>query len=78
MHELAKEAERLLTENIMSLIGAILVLVIIGLLLYVINNYVPMDTKIKSLLNIFVVVVLIIWLLQELGVLRPLHDVWIR
>ncbi|WP_176488976.1 Thivi_2564 family membrane protein [Rhizorhabdus dicambivorans] len=51
------------------LIHVIIVLVIVGILLWLINNYVPMDGKIKSILNAVVVIVVILWLLQAFGLL---------
>lgn len=45
------------------LITLIVVLLIVGIALYLINNYVPMDPKIKQILNIVVVIFVIIWLL---------------
>jgi hypothetical protein len=59
----------------MSLIGLILTLVIVGVLLWLINNYVPMDRKIKTIINVVVVVVVVIWLLQAFGILGSLRDV---
>jgi hypothetical protein len=47
----------------MSLVSLVLVLIIIGVLLYLINNYIPMDAKIKKIINIVVVVAVIIWIL---------------
>jgi hypothetical protein len=52
----------------MSLLNLLLVIVIVGVLLYLINNYIPMDRKIKRILNIVVVIILIIWLLKVFGV----------
>jgi hypothetical protein len=51
----------------MSLIGLVLTLVVVGVLLWLLNNYVPMDAKIKSIINIVVVIVVVIWLLQAFG-----------
>jgi hypothetical protein len=62
----------------MSLIGLILTLVVVGVLLWLLNNYVPMDSKIKTIINAVVVIVVVIWLLQVFGVLGSLHDVRIR
>lgn len=45
------------------LITLIVVLLIVGIALYLINNYVPMDPKIKNILNIVVVIFVVIWLL---------------
>jgi undecaprenyl pyrophosphate phosphatase UppP len=44
-------------------------LVIIGLLLWLVNNYVPMDSKIKSILNVIVVIAVMVWLLQAFGLI---------
>lgn len=51
----------------MSIINVIIVLVVVGLILWLINNYIPMDRKIKSILNIVVVIAVIIWLLKAFG-----------
>lgn len=53
----------------MSLINLVIVLVVVGVILYLINNYLPMDGKIKSILNFVVVIAVIVWLLQAFGVL---------
>ena len=42
------------------------------------NNYVPMDGKIKSILNVVVVIVVVIWLLQAFGFLGSLQNIRIR
>lgn len=52
----------------MSLLTIIIVLVVVGLVLYLINKYVPMDGKIKTILNWAVVIIVIIWLLKVLGI----------
>jgi hypothetical protein len=56
----------------MSVLTIIIVLVVAGVIMYLINNYIPMDGKIKSLLNIVVVIILIIWLLKAFGILGSL------
>ncbi|HEY3155499.1 MAG TPA: Thivi_2564 family membrane protein [Candidatus Eisenbacteria bacterium] len=56
----------------MPLVHIVLVLIVVGVLLWLINSFIPMDSKIKSLLNIVVVIAVIIWLLQAIGVLGPL------
>jgi len=61
----------------MTLISLIITIMIVGILLWVINTYIPMDQKIKTILNIVVVIVLIFWLLQVFGVLGAL-DVPLR
>ena len=62
----------------MSLIGLVLTLVIVGVLLWLINNYVPMDPKIKTIVNVVVVVAVVIWPLQVFGILGSVRDIRIR
>jgi len=58
----------------MPLLNLVIVLVAIGVLLYVVNNYIPMDGKIKSILNAVVVIGVIVWLLQAFGLLEQLEN----
>jgi len=58
----------------MSLIGVLLTLVVAGVLLWLLNNYVPTDGKIKSILNAVVVIVVVVRLLQAFGVLGSLQN----
>jgi hypothetical protein len=62
----------------MTLIGLVLTLVVVGVLLWLLNTYVPMDGKIKSILNIVVVIVVAIWVLQSFGLLGSLQNIRIR
>jgi hypothetical protein len=50
------------------LITVIITLVVVGLILWLINRYIPMASSIKSILNIVVVIVVIIWLLKVFGI----------
>jgi hypothetical protein len=59
----------------MSLLSIILVIVVVGVLLWAINSFVPMDSKIKSILNIVVVLLLIFWLLQAFGLIQGLSNI---
>jgi hypothetical protein len=52
----------------MSLISILIVLIIVGVVLWLINSYIPMDGKIKKILNVVVVIVVILWLLSAFGV----------
>jgi 4-hydroxybenzoate polyprenyltransferase len=61
----------------MSLLTIFIVIIVVGVLLWLINSYIPMDRKIKSILNIVVVVVLIGWLLIALGVIDYLKNIQI-
>ncbi len=51
------------------LISLVVTLIVVGLLLWLVNNYIPMDGKIKSILNIVVVILVVFWLLQTFGLL---------
>ena len=53
----------------MPLLNIVLVLVVIGIVLWLINTYIPMAASIKKILNIVVVVVVILWLLRVFGIL---------
>ena len=57
------------------LINIIVVLIVVGVLLWLVNNYIPMDGKIKSILNAVVVICVVIWLLQAFGVIGSLNSV---
>jgi len=59
----------------MPLLTILLVIIIVGVLLWVVNTYIPMDHKIKNILNIVVVVVTIIWLLKVFGLFSYLTNV---
>ena len=53
----------------MSIVSLLITLVVVGVILWLVNNYLPMDGKIKSIINIIVVIAVIIWLLQSFGIL---------
>src|SRR4030067_1782916 len=58
----------------MPLIDGVIVLVVVGVILWLINTYLPMDAKIKSILNIVVVIVVVLWLLRAFGILGSLSE----
>lgn len=51
------------------IIQVVVVLVVVGVLLWIINRFIPMAGSIKSILNAVVVIVVILWLLNVFGVL---------
>ncbi len=59
----------------MSLVTIVLSLIVIGVLLWLINTYIPMDWKIKRILNIVVVFAVVLWLLSAFGVLGHVADI---
>ena len=54
----------------MSLISMIVVLVVVGLVLYLINTYIPMAQAVKTVLNVAVVLMLCLWLLNAFGIVH--------
>ncbi len=59
----------------MPLINLVIVLIVVGVLLWLVNSFIPMDRKIKQILNIVVVIVVVIWLLQVFGVIGSLDNI---
>ena len=59
----------------MSLLSVLLVLIVVGVILYLINAVVPIDPKIKAIINWVVVIFVIIWLLKAFGLLASLGSV---
>ncbi len=53
----------------MPIINILVALVVVGVILWLVNNYLPMDGTIKSILNIVVVIAVIVWLLQSFGII---------
>ncbi|WP_305907071.1 Thivi_2564 family membrane protein [Methylomarinum sp. Ch1-1] len=53
----------------MDLISLVVVLIVVGLLLWLVNSYIPMDARIKQILNVVVIIVVVLWLLSAFGVL---------
>ena len=51
----------------MPLINLVVALIVVGVALWLINNYIPMDRKIKTILNVVVVVAVAVWVLQAVG-----------
>jgi len=58
----------------MSLVHLVVVLVVVGVLLWLVNNYIPMDGKIKGILNAVVVIGVVIWLLEAFGMLGTVEN----
>jgi hypothetical protein len=61
----------------MPLLTVLIVLVVAGVILWLVNTYIPMDGKIKNILNIVVVIIVIIWLLRVFGILDSLKGIHI-
>jgi type IV secretory pathway TrbL component len=59
----------------MSLISLVVVLIVVGVLLWAANTYIPMDSKIKTIMNIVVVIAVVLWLLSAFGVLGSMDTI---
>ncbi len=53
----------------MPILNILIVVIVIGFLLWLVNNYLPMDGKIKKILNFVVVVAVIVWLLKAFAII---------
>jgi hypothetical protein len=52
----------------MPIISVLVVLVVVGVLLWLVNSYIPMDAKIKQILNVVAIILVVLWLLSVFGV----------
>lgn len=59
----------------MSLISLLITLIVVGVLLWLVNSFIPMDGKIKRILNIIVVIAVVLWLLSAFGILGQAGNV---
>lgn len=66
---------QLYKKNNMTLISLVITLIVIGVILWLVNTYIPMDGKIKQILNIVVVIAVVLWLLQAFGLLSGLGNI---
>jgi len=58
----------------MQILTVLLILIAAGILLWLVNSYIPMDRKIKSILNVVVVIIVVVWLLKIFGLFHYLKD----
>jgi hypothetical protein len=58
----------------MPLVQVVIALIVVGVLLWLVNAYIPMDSKIKNILNAVVVIAVVLWLLNVFGVLSGLSQ----
>jgi len=56
----------------MPLVSVVLALVVVGVLLWLVNRYIPMQSQVKRILNAVVVIVVILWLLKVFGLFEYL------
>jgi len=61
----------------MALLDILIAIIVVGVLLWIINTFIPMDHKIKKIFNLVVVIALIIWLLKVFGLFSYLMNIHI-
>ena len=54
----------------MPLLTVVITLIVVGILLWLVNTFIPMDGKIKQILNVVVVICVVVWLLHVFGVIH--------
>jgi hypothetical protein len=59
----------------MPLIHLVIVLVVVGVILWLINSYIPMQATLKKILNVVVVIAVVIWLLSVFGVIGDISAI---
>ena len=59
----------------MPLLQLVIILVAVGVVLWVINSYIPMQDTIKKILNVVVIIAVIIWLLNIFGLIGDLSAI---
>lgn len=59
----------------MPLIQLVMVLVVVGVLLWLVNSFIPMQSSVKKILNVVVVIALVLWLLNVFGLFSSLSQI---
>ncbi|HLG36131.1 MAG TPA: Thivi_2564 family membrane protein [Bacteroidia bacterium] len=59
----------------MLLLNIVIVLIVVGVLLWLVNTYIPMDGKIKKILNVVVVIAVVLWLLKVFGLFDSFSNI---
>ncbi len=62
----------------MPVINILITVVVVGVVLWAINRFIPMARPVKTILNLIVVVLLCLWLLQAFGVIDGLPSLRMR
>ncbi len=63
------------SEGSIPLIQVVVTLIVVGVLLWLVNRFIPMQGTIKSILNAVVVICVALWLLNIFGVLHSLSGI---
>jgi hypothetical protein len=61
----------------MPLIQLVMILIVVGILLWLVNSFIPMQATIKKIVNAVVVIALVLWLLNIFGLFDSLSNIHI-
>jgi len=61
----------------MSLLSILITIIVVGVLLWIINTFLPMDRQITKIFNLVVVIALVIWLLKAFGLFAYLTSIYV-
>lgn len=59
----------------MPLLQLIIVLVVLGVILWAVNSYIPMDVTIKKILNVVIILVAVLFILSAFGILGSMSGI---
>jgi hypothetical protein len=59
----------------MSLVQVVVILIVAGVLLWLVNSYIPMQATMKKILNAVVVIAVVLWLLSVFGLFDSVHNI---
>ncbi len=62
----------------MSLITVAIVIIVVGVLLWAVQTYIPMDPRAKQILGVVVIIVLVLWVLQAFGILPSIGNIRLK
>jgi len=75
-HRSSRGSSRRRTKEMhMPLISVVITLIVVGVLLWLVNAYIPMDGKIKQILNAVVIIAVVLWLLSAFGLIGDLGNI---
>ena len=70
-------SEKMIGEHVMPLLTVVITLAVVGLLLWLVNRFIPMQGTIKGILNAVVIICVVLWLLNVFGLFHSLSGIHI-
>jgi 1-acyl-sn-glycerol-3-phosphate acyltransferase len=61
----------------MPLLQVVIILIVVGVLMWLVNSYIPMQATMKKILNAVVVIAVVLWLLNVFGLFNSLSNIHI-